>query len=404
MSLVAEWNAEREAERVDTAAILLARGGSKGLPGKNLRAVGGVSLVGRSVRAARRATEVDAVFVSTDDAAIAAEARRFGAEPIERPAALSGDAASSESGWLHALERIRAGGAAPGTLVFLQCTSPFTTSADIDGCVRALRAAGAAAALSVRPDHSFLWTLGPDGRGCGVNHDERRPRRRRQELPPQFVETGAVYAVRTEAFVAAGSRFCGPVALHVTDHPPVEVDDAADLALCERIAAAPGAREAPPERLRRVRAVVTDFDGVHTDDLVTTDQNGIESVRSSRRDGLGLGMLRATGRWRLLILSKERNPVVTRRAEKLGIEALQGVDDKTAALDAWLAAAGLGWDETLYVGNDANDLGPIGRAGLSACPADAWPEALAAVDWVLPQPGGRGALRHLAEALLAAGR
>ncbi|MFN3260069.1 MAG: cytidylyltransferase domain-containing protein [Pikeienuella sp.] len=385
-----------------TAAIILARGGSKGVPGKNLRPVGGVSLVGRSVRAARGAEGVDAVFVSTDDEAIAAEARRFGAVAIARPAEISGDAASSESGWLHALEVIRAGGAAPEALVFLQCTSPFTTPADIDGCLAAMAASGAECALAVRPDHGFLWTIGEGGLGHGVNHDETKPRQRRQDLPPQYVETGAVYAVRTAAFEAARSRFCGRVALHVTDHPPVEIDSFADLALCERIAAAPGAREAPPERLRVIRAVVMDFDGVHTDDRVTTDQNGVESVRSSRGDGLGLSRLREAGRWRLMILSKERNPVVARRAEKLGIEALQGIDDKVVALGAWLAAAGIGWEETLFVGNDVNDLPAMRRAGLSACPADSWPAVLAEADWVLPLPGGRGALRVMAEALLDA--
>src|SRR5690606_31475317 len=131
---------------------------SKGIPGKNLKTVGGLSLVARSVIAARQASSVTGIYVSTDDAAIAAEARKFGARVIERPAALSDDGATSESGWLHALEAIRTGHPAVSRLVLLQCTSPFTTGADIDGCLATMEERGAACAVSVVEDHSFLWT------------------------------------------------------------------------------------------------------------------------------------------------------------------------------------------------------------------------------------------------------
>lgn len=103
----------------NVACVILARGGSKGVPHKNLRKVGGVSLVARSVRAARGAQDVGAVYVSTDDAAIAQEARSHGATVIERPAELSGDTASSEAGWLHALGPIRTEQAHLEELVFL---------------------------------------------------------------------------------------------------------------------------------------------------------------------------------------------------------------------------------------------------------------------------------------------
>ncbi|MEM7523171.1 MAG: acylneuraminate cytidylyltransferase [Pseudomonadota bacterium] len=383
------------------AAIILARGGSKGVPLKNLQEVGGVSLVGRSVRAARAAPSVERVYVSTDDDAIAAEARAMGGETIERPADISSDGASSESGWLHAYEVIRAAYGDLDALVFLQCTSPFTTGSDIEGCITAMRAQGAACALSVRVDHSFLWTVDDAGFAVGVNHVETGQRMRRQDLPPSYCETGAVYVANAAAFAASGNRFCGPVALYVTDHPPVEIDTPNDLALCRRIASATGAGAPPASRLAAMRAVVMDFDGVHTDDLVHTDQDGRESVRTSRRDGLGLGALRAAGGHEMMILSKERNPVVARRAEKLKIEVAHAVDDKVAALDAWLAEKGVSWDETIFVGNDVNDLPALRRAGVSACPSDAYPDVLAEVDWVLPHPGGKGALRSLCDAIMA---
>lgn len=383
-------------------AILLARGGSKGIPGKNLKSVGGLSLVARSVIAARRAQSVTGIYVSTDDAAIAAEARKFGARVIERPAALSDDGASSESGWLHALEVIRIDHPAVSRLVLLQCTSPFTTGADIDGCLAAMEAQDAACALSVVEDHSFLWRLDDEGFGRGINHDETRQRARRQDLPPTYRESGAIYCVRTADFERVGRRFCGPAALYPVNHPPVEIDTPADLELCDLIAQRNGGSgEDLDRRLGKVRALVMDFDGVHTDDTVLVNSDGIESVRVSRRDGLGIERLRKSGRCRLLILSKERNPVVARRAEKLGVECLQACDDKVEALEAWLAQAGLTWDDVLYVGNDVNDAGAIAQAGLGACPCDAHSSILLQVDWVIPVRGGKGAIREICDRLLA---
>lgn len=386
-----------------TAAIILARGGSKGIPGKNLAKVGGVPLVARAVRAARAAQGVDAgVWVSTDDVGIAEEARAHGAEVIDRPAEIAGDGASSESGWLHGLQVIRATHPGLTRLVFLQCTSPFTTGADIDACLTAQDAQGADCALSVLPDHGFLWAKGADGFARGTNHDETQPRQRRQELAPSYLESGAVYTVDAARFEATGSRFCGRVALAVLDHPPVEIDTPDDLAVVSAIAAVRDRAPVDPARLRSLRAVVMDFDGVHTDDLVDTDQGGTETVRTSRRDGMGLGLLRARTDLRLMILSKEQNPVVAARAGKLQIEVHHGVDDKALLLRAWLAEAGLDAADVLYVGNDVNDLEVMAMVGLSACPSDAHPSALAAAEWVLPLPGGRGALRAMADQILAA--
>ena len=383
-----------------TVCVILARGGSKGIVGKNLRPVGGVSLVGRSVRAARASRNVDFTYVSTDDPAIAVEARHHGALVIDRPAAISGDTASSEAGWLHALDVIESSGIRVETLVFLQCTSPFTTGADIDGCLATMKGQGADCALSVIPDHSFLWSFGDDGFGRGVNHDETRQRQRRQDLPASFRESGAIYCVQRDAFARIERRFCGSVALYPVDHPAVEIDSVADLDLCTAIATQ-GRGGISDTRLAGLCALVMDFDGVHTNNLVITDSDGRESVTTSRGDGMGLSLLRDTGRWSLLILSKERNPVVLRRAEKLRIEVQNAVDDKVATLSGWLVERGLSWSQVLYVGNDVNDIEVMARAGLAACPADAHPSAKSAAEWVLAASGGRGALRELCDRVLA---
>lgn len=384
------------------ATIILARGGSKGVPGKNMRPVGGVSLIGRAVRAAVSAQSQSAVYVSTDDAVIAEEARQFGAVVIDRPSDISGDEASSEAGWLHALPRVRADLPALRNLVFLQCTSPFIAPEDIDLVLATLKDKGAACALSVVEDHSFLWGMDEAGLGIGQNHDHTQPRKRRQDLPPQYRENGAIYAVEAAAFETIQSRFCGPVAVCPVDQPALEIDSADDLDLAQLVAVERGDALASAAQLRKVKVLVMDFDGVHTDNLVLTDQNGREAVTTSRGDGMGLAELARHTDVDRLIVSKERNKVVLARAAKLGIEVAGAVDDKVAMLDAWLTERGLLWSEMLYVGNDINDVPALRKAGLAACPSDAHPTALRECDWVLPAPGGRGALRHLCDRLIDA--
>lgn len=223
------------APRGTTVAVIPARGGSKGVPGKNLRPIGGVPLVARAIRAALDAG-LDGVAVSTDSDEIAGAARRWGAEAIRRPDALSGDAASSESALLHALDVLAAQGREPATLVFLQCTSPFFAGADIRAVLARLDE-GFDSAFSATPDHGFLWRTGADGTAEGINHDHRAPRRRRQDMAPQFRENGAIYAMRVGPFRAEGRRFCGRVAVVATDIPIVEIDSPDDLRLVEAMAA-----------------------------------------------------------------------------------------------------------------------------------------------------------------------
>ena len=213
-------------------ALIPARGGSKGIPGKNLMEVGGVPLVARSIRAALGSCCVSRVVVSTDDTSIAAVSQDHGAEVIMRPAAIAGDTASSESALLHALETLATHSPLPPLLVFLQCTSPFTTGEQVDRVLAALDRPEYNCAFAVSPWHGFLWR--DDGRG--INHDPTQPRQRRQDLEPAYLETGAIYAMRTEAFLNCGSRFCPPCQPVVIQDSGPEIDTLADLALCRSLA------------------------------------------------------------------------------------------------------------------------------------------------------------------------
>jgi sialic acid synthase SpsE/CMP-N-acetylneuraminic acid synthetase len=220
-------------------AVIPARGGSKGVPGKNLAEVAGVPLVARAVRACLAARLVTDVAVSTDDPAIASAARAAGAVAVMRPAAIAGDTATSESAVLHALDAHEALTGHPADVVLLvQCTSPFLTPADVDGVAAAVVENGADTAVTVAAFHGFVWRDGAeeDAGGHGVNHDKSfRPRR--QDRPQDLLETGAAYAMDAAGFRAHRHRFFGRTDLVRTDPARVlEIDDPHDLARARALA------------------------------------------------------------------------------------------------------------------------------------------------------------------------
>ncbi len=374
-------------------AIIPARGGSKGVVGKNLRPIGGRSLIARAIATARGAAGIRHVYVSTDDAAIAAAARAAGAQVIDRPADIAGDTASSEAALLHALDRLEERDALPEILCFVQCTSPLTTSADIASALQRFEQEGADSLLSVGPTHGFLWRRGANGEALGVNHDPAK-RPRRQEREPEFLESGAFYLMRVPGFRQARHRFFGRIALHEMPAERIwEIDAPADLVVAEALLAA-----LPPEGSLPAEpgGLVLDFDGVMTDNLASVDETGRESVRVNRSDGLGLERLRATG-LPILVLSKEKNPVVSARAAKLRLEVRQGIDDKLSELTAWAAEKGLALSSLVYVGNDENDVECLAAVGCGVAVADAYPAARAAARLALTRGGGQGAVREICD-------
>ncbi|MFJ2648881.1 cytidylyltransferase domain-containing protein [Streptomyces sp. NPDC087420] len=386
-------------------AVIPARGGSKGVPAKNLAPVGGVPLVVRAVRACLAARHVTDVVVSTDDAAIADVARTAGAEVVLRPAAIAGDTATSEAAVLHAMDAYNAmRGVTADVVLLVQCTSPFITAEDLDGVVSALTEDGADSALTVAPTHGFIWrddrTGSTERDGYGVNHDKAN-RPRRQDRPQEYLETGAAYAMRAAGFRAAQHRFFGRTALVTTDPARVlEIDDPHDLARARALAPLLDPAALPVHD--DIDAVVLDFDGTQTDDKVLIDSDGREMVAVHRGDGLGIAALRRSG-LELLILSTEQNPVVAARARKLQVPVLHGIDRKDLALKQWCDEHGIAPERVLYVGNDVNDLGCFGLVGWPVAVASAHDAVRAAARAVTTTPGGEGAIREIAAWLLGPG-
>jgi len=377
-------------------AIIPARGGSKGIPNKNLQTVGGVTLLARTISACLKSESIATVYVSTDSDVIAAVALNNGAQVIRRPADISGDTASSESALLHSLNEIEKTSSLPKNVLFAQCTSPFITHTDIDGILDLLKDHDSA--LTVTHNHAFIWRKDNTGNAIGINHDSaiRLPR---QQLDPEYKETGALYAMNIDQFRKCGHRFFGRIGMYeVPADRSMEIDEPEDLRLANTLEIQ---EKSMPSResLQAIKAVVFDFDGVMTDDQVYITETGEEMVMASRSDGMGISALKNAG-LKLLILSKERNPVVARRAEKLQIEVIQACDNKLEALTEWLSKNQLPLSQCAYVGNDINDLQCMQAVKLAIAPIDAHPLATQAAHWRLTRAGGKGAIRELSDAII----
>ena len=148
------------------------------------------------------------------------------------------------------------------------------------------------------------------------------------------------------------------------------------------------------EDLQRMKFLVLDFDGVLTDNLVIIDQDGKESVTCSREDGMGIELLKGTG-IEIMVISRERNPVVKRRCEKLGIECIHGVESKLELFRKEVEKRGKSMTETCYVGNDVNDNECIEAAGIGIAVNDAHYRTKAVADHVTERKGVKGGVREI---------
>lgn len=148
-------------------------------------------------------------------------------------------------------------------------------------------------------------------------------------------------------------------------------------------------------------ALVLDFDGVMTDNRVFQHQDGSELVACNRSDGMGIQMALADG-LPLVVLSKQKNPVVAARCKTLGVPCRQNESNKGRAIRAIAEELGIDMERVAFVGNDVNDLPAMALVGIPIAPCDAEPMVLEVVRFVTPGAGGRGAVRDVCDHLLRA--
>lgn len=220
-----------------TLAIIPARGGSKGVARKNLRLIGGRSLLARAIDAARESRMVDRVVVSTDDEEIAAEARRCDAEvPFMRPAELANDHSAIEPAIAHAIDNFeRTAGLVVQTLVLIEPTSPFRNAGHVRAALERFQAGGCRSVISVcplerKPENIFTKSDGFLQRYIR----DAVPYVRRQDMGHLCRLNSAVYVVRRDTFKDTGKLVVEPVGfVEMTALESINIDEELDLVIAE---------------------------------------------------------------------------------------------------------------------------------------------------------------------------
>ncbi len=370
-------------------ALLPLRGGSKSIPGKNLRAIAGRPLYTWSLEAALDSGCFDTIYVASDDAAIRADAEaRYGAriEVVDRDPANATDTASSEAVMLELCAKVEC-----DVLSLIQATSPLTRAEDFRAARARFEHEQLDSLLTGVELKRFFWRHD----GQALNYDPAR-RPRRQDFAGTVMENGAFYFTRRQLLDATGVRLGGRIGVHVMhEECAAELDEPADWPLVEallkpRIAA-----------VTDIRLLVVDVDGTLTDAGMYFDGRGEALKKFDTRDAKGMLMLRDAG-VRVCVVTAETSAVVRARMRKLGItDYFPGVKNKLAWLHEYAPQFGVGLAQMAYIGDDVNDLDGLRVVGLSCCPADAVPEVRRAVNYVCRDGGGAGAVREVCDLIRA---
>ena len=397
----------------EVLVIIPARGGSKGIPRKNIKKFGGHPLIAYSIAAGLQSELITRVIVSTDDEEIATAAKKYGAEvPFIRPAEFAQDETQDQSVFEHALKWLAENEEYyPELVVHLRPTTPLRSHEMVDGAIEL---------LFNNPDADSVRGLIPSGRNPykmwkfdefesiqpiidfdGIDESYNAPR---QALPETFWHSGQIDIIRPETILNKSSMTGKKVlGYELDDRYAVDIDTPSDWMMAEIKLLHSGLQfVSPPVRLvlpEQIDLIVLDFDGVLTDNRVEVDQDGKESVIAHRGDGMGISLLKKAG-YQIVILSTETNPVVSARASKLGLEVYQGISNKGQALNNLLAEKNIKPDNVIYVGNDVNDLGCFEIVGCAVAVADAHDDVIEKSDLILNEFGGYGAVRELCDLIL----
>lgn len=215
-------------------AVIPARGGSKGIFMKNIAPLYGKPMLSWIIEEAKKSDFITKIVVSTDNDAIAHVARQNNVDVVFQPEEVSGDFSTSGSAVLNTVYHLKEEGYLPDITVFLHCSSPLTLKDDIDGTIRLLINADADSALSVVPVYKYFWkTDGLTGETIEDGHD-KTIRQVRQQRRPKYMETGAVYAMKTDGFLQAKTRLFGRTVIYETQPQNVcDIDTQTDLTVAE---------------------------------------------------------------------------------------------------------------------------------------------------------------------------
>lgn len=384
-------------DRRHIAALILARGGSKGIPLKNIKVLAGVPLIGWVIRAALDSGVFDSVWVSTDDDEIEGVARARGAQVHRRSPEVSQDSPSS----LDTIKEFSRQNPGVDVICNIQATSPCLHPHHLKEALDCITKEGCDSVFSVVRRHHFRWKE-VKNKGCQCTKPlNLNPvcKPRRQDWSGELCENGSFYFT-TKKLIKQGLLQGGKMKYYeMNPEHSVDIDIDIDWPVAEQRVLRFGyfGKDKP----EAVKLLLCNLSGCLTDGQIYISANGEEMVSINTRDQAGIDMLKKN---EVKVILIEKDPMAETLAcklsERMNCQILQNVDDKLEKVQELMKIEGLEWKEVAYLGNDEPDVKCLESAGLSAVPIDAPTDARNHAKYICRNAAGHGAVREFAEHII----
>ncbi|XP_019615963.1 PREDICTED: N-acylneuraminate cytidylyltransferase-like [Branchiostoma belcheri] len=390
--LRAEWRRRFGKEDPHVAVLMLARGGSKGIPMKNIKMLGDLELIGWGIRAALDSDVMDSVWVSTDHDDIAATARRCGAQVHMRGQQVSHDKCNS---WTAIDEFVR-NHPEVDIIVHIQATCPCVHPFHVQEGVRMMLQDGKDSVFSVYRRHQLRWSTPKYGMQTFPLNFDLYNRPMRQQWPGELIENGAFYIftrdVEQQGVLQGGRMGC----LVMDSEYSIDIDTDQDWQLAEQRLLRFGYHGRAPKKMK---LVVVNIDGTLLDGQVQVSSTGEEFRSFKATDIAGIHMLQRNG-IEFRVVAQGESQVQKELAKKLSLKLEENCTDKLEVIDSWRQELNIDWQNIGFMGCGIDDITCIKKAGMSGCPSDADTEVQKHSHVVSTYRGGQGALREFCEQLL----
>lgn len=384
------------ASKINGVAFIPVRGGSKGIPNKNIKNICGKPLVYWTILAASKCDYIEKTYVSTDSETIFNVVKNLGIKdvvPIWRSEITSSDTATTESAMLEFAEQIDF-----VNICLIQATSPLLSHSDLNRGFKLFYEENTDSVLSCVRQKRFHWANNNEGFAVAKNYDyHNRPRR--QDFDGDLVENGAFYITSKEALLKTKNRISGNIKICEMDEVSYyEIDEPSDWSIVESLLFANMNTSRKPSN---IKLFLTDCDGCLTDGSMYYSENGDELKRFNAKDGMGFALLRNKG-IKTGIITGEKVKLNQRRAEKLKVDYLKDdCKNKLIEVKKICSSLKISLQNVCFVGDDINDVEVMEEVGFSACPIDAHQKVIQVADYVSSLNGGRGAVRDIIDLVLS---
>ena len=378
----------------DTIAFIPVRGGSKSIKNKNIKKINNRPLIYWVLDALSDCNLIDMIVVSTDSDEIRNTVNEYGNKNIlviNRSKEVSTDYASTESVMLEFANSYEF-----ENIILVQATSPLLSKEDIENGLEEYE--NADSVLSVVNQKRFIWSNTKNSHP--INYDYlNRPRR--QDFDGFFVENGAFYITSKKLLLKNECRISGKINAVVMDEESYyEIDEPSDWSIIENLLKMKHETSDLSEKIRKIKCLLVDCDGVLTNGAMYYTENGDEIKKFSTKDGMGFKLLKEKG-FLTGIITGEDVQLVKRRFEKMNLDILyMGVSDKLKVLNQICEDYKLAYDEIAYIGDDINDIDVIKNVGFGCCVNDSVKSVKNNASYITYSDGGNGAVREVIDLLL----